>query len=170
MGAFAGDACFIFGVTGTEPICNPAIANQLISVNAINNNINTTGTSGTPVPVSKNQVRFIINGGTAQSIFGTPFGNMARNIVQDARTNIANVSVSKNFKIRERASFEFRASCVNVLNHPNFSSIDPFVEDAGNFGPFNGFGNPQVSNTVPGTINFPNSASRRLIFGGVFRF
>jgi hypothetical protein len=135
----------------------------LISLNAIN-------TSAAAVPVTNNQVRFIVNGGTAQSVFGTPFGNMPRNIVQDARTNIGNLAVAKNFKIKERASFEFRATCVNVLNHPNFASIDPFVEDAGNFGPFNGFGNPKVSNTVPGTINFPNSASRRLIFGGVFRF
>jgi len=81
---------------------------------------------------------------------------------------------SKSFRrddtMKDRASFEFRASCINVLNHPNFLSVDPFVEDAGNFGPFNGFGNPQVSDTVPGFINFPNSASRRLIFGGVFRF
>lgn len=166
VGAFGGDACFIFGVTGLEPICSPAIAKQLVSVNALN----VGGPNSTPVFVTNKQVRFIINGGTAQSIFGTPFGNTPRNIVQDARTNIGNLAVSKNFNIRERASFEFRASCVNVLNHPNFASIDPFVEDAGNFASFNGFGNPKVSNTVPGTINFPNSASRRLIFGGVFRF
>ncbi|HEY6306120.1 MAG TPA: carboxypeptidase regulatory-like domain-containing protein [Candidatus Angelobacter sp.] len=158
VGIFAGDACLLFGAgCALSPT-------QLISVNAINTQ------HGAAIPVTSNQVRFIMNGGTAQTIFGTPFGNMPRNIVQDARTNIGNLSVSKNFNIRERASFEFRASCVNVLNHPNFSSVDPFVEDAGNFTPFNGFGNPQVSNNVPGTINFPNSASRRLIFGGVFRF
>jgi hypothetical protein len=158
VGIFAGDACALFS-SG----CNLA-PTQLISVNAINTQ------NGAAVPVAQNQVRFIMNGGTAQSIFGTPFGNTARNVVQDARTNIGNLAVSKFFKIKERASFEFRATCVNVLNHPQFASVDPFLEDAGNFGVFNGFGNPKVSDTVPGAISFPNSASRRLIFGGVFRF
>jgi hypothetical protein len=166
VGIFGGDACALFGVTGTEPICSPAIASQLISVNAINKG----GPNAAPVFVNSNQVRFIMNGGTAQSIFGTPFGNMPRNIVQDARSNIFNAAVFKNFKITERTAFEFRFSVVNVFNHPNFQSIDPFVEDAGNFGPLNGFGNPQVSNTSPGFIDFPSSASRRLVFGGVFRF
>ena len=76
--------------------------------------------------------------------------------------------MTKNFKIKERASFEFRATTVNILNHPNFQSIDPFVEDAGNFAQFNGFGNPKVSNTVPGAINV--NASRYLTVGGIFRF
>jgi hypothetical protein len=169
VGAFAGDACSLVSVTGHEPVCNPAIANQLVSINSLN----VLGVNSNPVFINKNQVRFIMNGGTAQSIFGTPFGNAPRNIVQDARTNIGNLSVSKLFKIKERASFEFRATAVNVLNHPNFQSVDPFLEDAGNFGAFNGFGNPQVSDTVNtgGTATVPtNVATRRVIFGGVFRF
>jgi hypothetical protein len=168
VGAFAGDACALVSVTGTEPVCNPAIAKQLVSINSLN----ILGANSTPVFVNKNQVRFIMNGGTAQSIFGTPFGNAARNIVQDARTNIANLAVSKNFKIKERASFEFRATCTNILNHANFQSVDPFLEDAGNFAAFNGFGNPKVSDTVSTTVAIiPNNvATRRLIFGGVFRF
>jgi hypothetical protein len=160
VGIFAGDACALFSVG-----CGIS-AKQLISVNAINTQ------NGAVVPVTGNQVRFIMNGGTAQSIFGTPFG-AARNLVQDARTNIANLAVSKLFKIRERASFEFRATCTNVLNHPNFQSVDPFLEDAGNFAAFNGFGNPKVSDTVntgPTALVPNNVATRRLIFGGVFRF
>jgi hypothetical protein len=168
VGAFAGDACALVAVTGTEPVCNPAIANQLVSINSLN----VLGVNSTPVFVNKNQVRFIMNGGTAQGIFGTPFGNTPRNIVQDARTNIGNLAVSKMFKIKERASFEFRATTVNVLNHPNFQSVDPFLEDAGNFAAFNGFGNPKVSDTVNTTVAIiPNNvATRRLIFGGIFRF
>lgn len=172
IGIFALDACNLFGSVGPggpEPICNGSIPNnQLISLNAINQT--GAGLTTAPVLVNNNQVRFIMNGGEAQSIFGTPFGNMPRNPVQDARSNIFNAAVYKNFKLTERAAFEFRFSVVNVLNHPNFQSIDPFVEDAGNFGAFNGFGNPQVSNTSPGFIDFPSSASRRLVFGGVFRF
>jgi hypothetical protein len=169
IGAFGGDACAALAVTGSEPVCNPAIAHQLVSVNSLNVN----GINSQPVPVTKNQVRFIMNGGAAQTIFGTPFGNMPRNIVQNARTNIANLSVSKNFNIKERASFTFVASCVNVLNHPNFQSIDPTVEDAGNFLAGNGFGNPEVTNTNPGALSFAPLvpyASRKLTFGGVVRF
>ncbi len=165
VGAFGGDACALFGVTGSEPFCNPALTNQLLSVNAINQ-------SGAAVPITANQVRFIVNGGTAQGIFGTPFGNTPRNIVQDAVTNIGNISVFKNFKISERVSFDFRTSFVNFLNHANYQSIDPFIEDAGGTpkAPFFGFGDPTVSNNVPGSINFPVSASRRIVFGGVLKF
>jgi hypothetical protein len=174
VGAFGSDACFIFGVTGTEPVCSPAIANQLVSVNAINTSkAGLFDSNGNPIPpvfVNSTQVRFIVNGGGAQKFFGTPFGNTSRNLVQDARSNILNGAVYKNFRFTERTAFEFRFSVINILNHPNFQSIDPFLEDAGNFSELNGFGNFRVSNTSPGFIPFPQSASRRLVFGGVFRF
>jgi len=169
IGIFGGDACALFGSgTGTEPICNPALATTLLSENAININ----GVGAAPVPVTSKQVRFIVNGGSAQQVFGTPFGNMPRNIVSDAISNIVNLSVSKRFRISERTSFEFRTAFVNLLNHPDYASIDPFVEDASGTprAPFFGFGDPTVTNNVPGTINFPVSASRRIVFGGVVRF
>jgi hypothetical protein len=145
VGAFGGDACALFGVTGTEPICSPALATTLLSVNAINQN----GPAGAPVTVTNNQVRYIMNGGTAQTVFGTPFGNVPRNIAQDAISNIANVAVGKRFKLSERASFEFRTSVVNLFNHPNYSSVDPFLEDAGApRAPFVGFGDPTVYELV----------------------
>ena len=167
VGAFAGDACAALGVTGHEPVCTMS-PTQLISVNSLNDT--PAGVNAIPVSVNKNQVRFIMNGGTAESVFGTPFGNMPRNSVQDEITNIANLSVSKRIKFSERVAFEFRATSVNVLNHPNFASIDPFIEDAGLFSAGTGFGNPRVTNDVPGSINFPVQASRRLIFGGTITF
>jgi hypothetical protein len=140
-------------------------ANTLISMNAIN-------VSGAAVPVTSNQVRYIINGGVAESVFGTPFGNSPRNIPQNDMTNVANLSVAKRIRLTERASFEFRASALNVLNHPNFQSIDPFLEDAGNFSALNGFGNPKVSDTfvTNNGVVTPVLASRKLIFGGTIRF
>jgi hypothetical protein len=168
VGIFGGDACALFGVTGAEPICSPALATTLLSENAININ----GPNSAPVAVSNREVRFIVNGGAAQSVFGTPFGNTPRNIVQDAISNIVNMSVGKKFKISERTSFEFRTAFLNLFNHPNYASIDPFVEDASGTprSPFFGFGDPTVTNNVPGNINFPVSASRRIVFGGVVRF
>jgi hypothetical protein len=180
VGIFAGDACNLFGSIGPggpEPICNGSIApTQLISLNAINQSqaglLDVNGNPVAPVTATSAQVRYIVNAGTAQTIFGTPFGNMPRNIAQDAISNIANVSLAKRFKLSERASFELRANFLNVLNHPNYASIDPFVEDAGATPktPFNGFGDPTVSNDVPSNINFPVSASRRVVFGGTLRF
>lgn len=154
VGVFGADACAFFGVTGTEPFCAPAVANTLLSVNAINS-------TGSAVQVANNDVRFILNGGTAQTVFGTPFGNAPRNIEQDAITSIGNLSVFKNIKLSEKVAFEFHATSLNVLNQPNFLSVDPFLEDAGlTPSPLTGFGDPKVSNSQP----------RKLIFGGKISF
>ena len=176
VGAFAGDACFVFGVTGTEPVCTIS-PNTLVSVNAINQS--GAGLVGAPVTINTSQVRYILNGGAAQTVFGTPFGNVPRNPVQDAISNVANISIAKSIKLTERAAFEFRTAFINAFNHPNYQSIDPFLEDASGApvgpngtpkAPFFGFADPTVSNNVPGTINFPVQASRRIVFGGVLRF
>jgi hypothetical protein len=119
------------------------------------------------VPVQNNQVRFILNTGIAETIFGTPFGNAGRNIVTDAPTNVANLAVIKRIKFSERASFEFRADALNVFNHMNFSSVDPFLEDAGLHTLGTGFGDVTVTNTsYPGY----NGGTRRFSFGGTLRF
>jgi hypothetical protein len=169
VGIFLGDACDFFGActdaSGSPVTTTSPNRKQLVSMNSIN-------TTGATVNVTSNQVRYIINGGTAEGIFGTPFGNSPRNIPQNDMTNIANLSVSKRVKLSERASFEFRASALNVLNRANFASIDPFLEDAGLFSALTGFGNPKVSDTLPGVIFGSNAAtaSRKLVFGGTIRF
>jgi hypothetical protein len=148
VGAFAGDACNVFG-TG----CSLAPTTLVKLVDGS--------------PVTKDQVRFILNSATSQSVFGTPFGNMPRNLPQDAITNTANFSVFKKFKFTEHTSFEFRMSMLNALNHPNFQSVDPFLEDVGDNNQGDGFGVPSLTNsTFPGS----NGATRRINFGGTFRF
>jgi hypothetical protein len=156
VGAFGSDACAFFGITGSEAFCSPALANTLLSVNAINN----TQNPGQAVPVTANDVRYILNGGGAQAVFGTPFGNVRRNVEQDALTSIGNLSAFKSIKFNERVAFEFHATALNVLNHPNFLSIDPFLEDAGLTSPGTGFGDPTVTNSQP----------RKLLFGGRISF
>jgi hypothetical protein len=156
IGAFGSDACGFFAITGTEPVCSPAFANTLVSVNSLNVN----GPNSTPVTVTSNDVRYILNGGGSQAVFGTPFGNVRRNLEQDAITSIGNLSVFKSLKFSERVAFEFHATSLNVLNHPNFLSIDPFLEDAGLTSPGTGFGDPTVTNSQP----------RKLLFGGRISF
>jgi hypothetical protein len=158
VGIFAGDACNFFGSA-----CALG-ATQLI---AFDQAVQAGTAPGTVVP--QNSVRYIINASTAQSVFGTPFGG-ARNLSQDAVSNIANLGLFKNIKMTERASLEFKATLQNVFNHPNFQSIDPNIEDVGlaknQQAPFVGFGDPTVSNSVLG-----NALGSRIVrFGLTFRY
>ncbi|HEY6308274.1 MAG TPA: TonB-dependent receptor [Candidatus Angelobacter sp.] len=169
VGIMAGDACSFFGNIGG--VC-ALPATQLISFNALNAQIGPTNGPGTLgclrgvgtcplVTVTNNDVKFIINGKAAQSVFGTPFGNVPRNVQTDAISNIVNLSVYKNFRLGEHATFEMHATALNAFNHFNFSSIDPNVEDAGlqnSFG--SGFANPATT----------SANGRTLYVGGVIRF
>jgi len=149
VGIFAGDACLLFGVGGAG--CSKT-STQLISLNALNSGGAFFGTLTNIVPVTTNDLRFIVNARTAQSVFGTPFGNVPRNPLRDAVTNIANFSVFKQFKFNERSNFEVRATALNAFNHFNFTNVDVFLEDAGlaNFG--QGFANPQLFSATGRTL------------------
>lgn len=141
VGIYAADACPNYGVgCGDTP-------NTLLSLNAIN-------ASGSDTPVSTKQVRFITNGVEADSIFGTPFGNVGRNTLRDYWTNTGNFALFKNFKIKERVTLVWHMQMLNVFNHPNFASIDPFIEDAGLTFQQTGFANPSLQNGGNRVIKF----------------
>jgi hypothetical protein len=169
VGLFCGDTDQIFRAPGLCASLGFA-PTDLLSMNALN----TSDANANPfVKVNQSDVRYIINTGIAEQVFGTPFGNTPRGSERDAITNIANASLFKRFKISEHTSFEFRATALNVFNHINFQSIDPFVEDAiapdgTNRAPFNGFGDPSVTGSTP--AGFGAAATRRVLVGGTFRF
>jgi len=75
--------------------------------------------TGLWVPVSVNDVRFIVNAPGSAKIFGTPFGTMPRNFIRGPGINQLNMSVFKTTRIGERVKVQFQASAFNVLNHPN---------------------------------------------------
>ncbi|MGE5322334.1 MAG: hypothetical protein ACM3SW_05710, partial [Actinomycetota bacterium] len=175
VGIYCGDLADPNGFIGLPcPAGTPDT--QLVSLTALGQTcLNFTNQLSNPngppacnfVPVTTKDVRYILNATTAQSVFGTPFGTAARNLSQDAISNVANMSVFKRFKVSEHNSFEFRASAQNVFNHPNFTSVDPFVDDAGQFGSFTGFGDPKTTGSAyPGF----NNATRRFNVGLTFRF
>jgi hypothetical protein len=154
VGIYAGDACDLFG----GPSCLTP-ANVLLSYNALNQ---TGGASATLV--TSKQVRFIANGGESQAIFGTPFGNVGRNTLRDFDTNISNIGITKNFKINERATAQFRATMLNAFNHSQYSSVDPFIDDAGLSSFETGFGNTSL---------YPNGGGfgrRQILFGAKLNF
>ena len=78
--------------------------------------INATGTF---VPVTVNDVKYIFNGPGAARIFGTPFGTAGRGSERGPIFNQLNLGVFKNVKIFERLTLQLRGEAFNVLNHPN---------------------------------------------------
>jgi hypothetical protein len=154
VGIFAGDACTIYmdPNTGAGPGCTLP-ASQLISLNVINGST----ISGTPPPevlVTNKQVRFVANTPIANQFFGTPFGNVSRNSLRDARTNIANFALFKRIRLNERVNATFRMSMQNVFNHPNFASVDPFIDHAGQSLLGTGFADPSLTSGGNRTVRF----------------
>jgi hypothetical protein len=105
VGISQTDAFLIFGA----PLNNP---NGFYSFNEINLN-------GNFVPVNASQVHFVANLPGAAAIFGTPFGNAARNSLVGPALNQLNLGLFKKIKIKERLQLELRAEAYNFLNHPN---------------------------------------------------
>jgi len=140
VGIYAADACNNFGVGCT------LAANQLISLNAINNG-DSVGT-----PTANKAVRYIANGLEADTIFGTPFGNAARNSLRAWKTNNVNLSLIKNIKFWERVNLQLHLDAQNALNHlqPN-EGIDAFIDDAGLASLGTGFANTAVQ-TSPARV------------------
>ena len=172
VGIYAGDACNAGVIIGngwnSQAVCGAA-PNALISLNAINAAIAANNPANPPpaTPVTKDQVRLIANGFQADSVFGTPFGNAGRNILRDYHTNIGNFSLYKSVKFGERASVQWHMTMNNAFNHPNYGNtipgINPFIENAGNPGPFTGFADPKLVSS--GTLSCP--AGTRCIFFGL---
>src|ERR1700683_386667 len=143
IGIYAGDACALYG----DSVSCGAPANALVNFGALN------GTGSTTV-VTPNQVHFILNTYEAQTVYGTPFGDAGRNSLRDYWTNTANFQVAKTSNWGERVRLIWHMSMVNAFNHPNYSTIDQFMKDAGLVGLGTGFGNPVVQNGGNRVIRF----------------
>ena len=144
VGAYAGDVCNYWG--GASCSVSPT---QLISFN----NANQTGDANV-VNVTNNQVRYIMNGPYSEAAAGTPWGNVARNDARDAWTNTGNFSLIKAIRLHESMQAQLKANFTNVFNHPNYSSVDPYLEDAGYDDAYTGFGNPKVTGSSSRLITF----------------
>ena len=143
VGIYAGDACVLLGdpaSCGTDP-------NSLIDFGQWN-------ATGVATVMQANQAHFIANTYESQVANGTPYGNAGRNTLRDARTNSANFQVAKSVNWGERVRIIWHMSMVNAFNHPNYASIDPFVEDVGYVGAYTGFADPKVQNGGNRTIRF----------------
>jgi hypothetical protein len=71
------------------------------------------------------------------------FGNAGRNIVRGPGFGAADLSLSKNFKVREGERLQFRLECYNVANHANFYIPGNDI-DSPNFGRILQAGSPRL--------------------------
>jgi hypothetical protein len=129
---YAGDLCSYAGLACT------AAPNTLLNWNAAN-------TVGAVQTIDASAARLLVNGAYADTVYGTPWGNVGRNTLRDARTNTANFNLVKNIKVTERVNVQFHTAFLNVFNHPNFSSVDPYLDDAGYLDEGTGFGIPSLT-------------------------
>ena len=163
VGIFAKDIC---ASDSSGILCgNSAISpTTLISLNQFNNGF--TGTkldsSGRIISdsthpaqiVAKDQVRFIANTMTAAAFFGSPFGNVGRNTLRNGHIDFLNFSAFKVTKLSESLTLQLHTDFLNALNHPNYSSVDPFIDDAGRAAEATGFANPRLFGFSHRTISF----------------
>jgi hypothetical protein len=75
------------------------------------------------------------------------YGNAGRNLIYGPGISTVNVSLFKNFPIKERLRFQFRLELFNALNHANFSN------PAATFGT-SSFGNITSTSTSARNIQF----------------
>jgi hypothetical protein len=138
---YAADLCNYDGTVG----CNLA-PNTVLSWNAYN--------QGKGASVIGNTAHFLVNAPYANSVYNSPWGNVGRNTLRDSDTNLGNFQISKDTNITERFKVRFDVSFLNVFNHPNFGSVDPFVEDAGYTGEAHGFALPSLTSGGDRLIKF----------------
>lgn len=64
---------------------------------------------------------------------GNPInGNLPRNFARGFGNSQFDLAVRREFPLLERFQLQFRAEAFNILNHPNFGTVDPYLTD----GPF----------------------------------
>src|SRR5262249_1987947 len=98
------DAHIVFGV----PVADPKGFYDMGALNL-----------GNVVAVSKDAVRYIVNGPGAAQIFGTPYGTVPRNIETGPLLNNVNLGIFKNFRIKEKLTLRLSMDAFNAFNHPN---------------------------------------------------
>jgi hypothetical protein len=70
-------------------------------------------------------------------------GQVPRNLIQMPATQVWNLTLSKQFKVRERLNVTFRAECFNAFNHTNWNSLSTNLTSS-DFGQLNGADDPRV--------------------------
>jgi hypothetical protein len=86
--------------------------------------VNLANTSQT---VSFSNVHWIYNNIYADKVFGTPFG-VGRNILTGPIFQGVDLSIFKDFTMREKLRIQVRAETTNAFNHPSFNIPNLYVD------------------------------------------
>lgn len=144
FGSPYADNAFNGTFTGTLDNLRPFIGNPKAPVTKVGIDAATAGVrsptgfvdlgelnNGNVVPVTPNDVRFIVNTAVTARMFGSPYGNAGRNSLQGDLVSTGNFGLFKNTRIGEKFNVQFRFEMFNVFNTQNFGVPDPFIDDAG---------------------------------------
>jgi hypothetical protein len=132
----------------------------------------TNNPASTPVPVSKQNVHWIVNDLTAARYYGTPFAGAGRNLQRGDSINTVNLALLKDFKIKERFTLETRATAYNIMNR-QYRGTPGVNIDYGSFSEVGGsFANTFFNPDGNGETNsvFSGIDRRRLEVGGKIIF
>ena len=125
-----------FGADAVRPFtANPAAPRDSVGINEVDAllagfiakvtnpqgflSLNELNRTGNAVSVTRDQVRYIINGPGAAQVFGSPFGTVSRGAEASPILNDLNLGLFKNIRLKERFKLQLRLEAFNALNHPN---------------------------------------------------
>jgi len=118
-------------------------------------------------PANLNGIQYgplLVNPGAFAGPRGLTFGTAGRNIVLNPGQTNFDMALFKHFKVRESASFEFRAEAFNIFNHTEFAYVGGDAGSAGGNSPLGSFSN---SVGCYANNNTPNDPS--CLGGGLLR-
>jgi hypothetical protein len=122
----SADDSFIGGGDSMRPfLANPSA--PLRTVGEFLSNGSLVSLANPSQPVSFSSVHWIYNTLAADRYFGTPFG-VGRNTLTGPSLQLLNLSIYKDFAVRENLRFELRAEATNVLNHVNYPLPNLYVD------------------------------------------
>jgi hypothetical protein len=110
-------------------------------------NLPTEGLASRPNLVGTNRKVGSLNEWFDTTAFAAPaygtYGNASNGSIRGPGYTSVNVSLYKTFPLPAHFNLQVRAEAFNVLNHPNFNSVDTGLGD-GNFGNVVGAGDPRI--------------------------
>ena len=122
----AADDSFIGGGDSMRPFLSNPNA-PLRSVGEFLSNGSLVNLANTSQPVNLSDVHWIYNTLAADKFFCTPFG-VGRNTLTAPSMELMNLSIYKDFAVKERLKFQLRAEATNALNHVNYPLPNLYVD------------------------------------------
>lgn len=111
------------------------------------NGMGTAGAAGLPNQIKPYHKIGTLNEWFDTSAYGPPdygfFGNARNGSIRGPKYVSFNTALYKTIPIHDRLSTEFRVEAFNLLNHPNFTSVDTGLGD-GSFGQVTGAADPRI--------------------------